>query len=85
MRYLMIVLLVLPLEGCWFFMFPIPTSAIQEGNACADDKVYLGQTLRMPGGQSGKVEKVIGRNTDRCREAHMPVLVDVSYGVKASD
>jgi hypothetical protein len=77
MRYL-VLLLVLPLQGCWFFMFPIPSSIFQEGNVCTADTVYVGQTIRNNDGRIGKVEKIIGRH-QRCQSSSMPMLVDVNF------
>lgn len=78
MRYLFVLLLILPLQGCWFFLFPIPTSLFQEGNACAGESVYAGQTLTHDDGRIGKVSKVIGRH-QRCQRNDRPMLVDVSF------
>lgn len=78
MRYLLISVLVLPLQGCWFVMFPIPSSLFQEGNACAGDGTYAGQVLRHDDGRSGTVAKVIGRH-QRCPSAARPLLVEIKY------
>lgn len=78
MRYLLIAALVLPLQGCWFFMFPIPTSLWEGGNACAGESVYVGQTLTHDDGRIGKVSKVIGRH-QRCPTGARPMLVDMSF------
>lgn len=78
MRVLTILLLTLPLGGCWFFMFPIPTSMFQEGNVCAVEGAYVGQALKHTDGRTGKVTKVIGRH-QRCQSAAMPMLVEVNF------
>lgn len=78
MRYLAVLLMVLPLSGCWFFMVPIPSSMFQEGNACGGESAYVGQRLRMPDDRVAKIEKVIGRH-QRCQQTKAPILVEVSY------
>lgn len=78
MRYLIVLLLILPLQGCWFFMVPIPTALFQEGNACAGEGAYVGQRLKHDDGRVGTVEKVIGRN-ERCKSGSRPMLVEVRF------
>ena len=78
MRYLIVLALILPLQGCWFFMVPIPSSAFQDGNACSGESVYVGQRLKHDDGRMGTVEKVIGRH-QRCQSGSRPMLVDVRY------
>lgn len=77
MRVLLIVSMFLPLGGC-LFIFPIPLSAFQDGNACAGETVYVGQTLKHDDGRTGTVEKVIGRH-QRCQSAARPMLVEIKF------
>jgi hypothetical protein len=78
MKYLVVLLLTLPLQGCWFFFLPIPTSLFQAGNTCAGENVYAGQRLRHDDGRVGTVVKVIGRH-QLCQTSNRPMLLEVNY------
>lgn len=76
MRYVLMLVLCIPLQGCFFFFY-VPGSS-QAGNACASEYSQVGQLLRNEEGKVGKIEKVIGRH-QRCPTAARPILVEVSY------
>lgn len=80
MRFLVVVALCLPLQGCFFFLY-IPGSVIDKmraGNACATEGSVVGQNLKHTDGRLGVIEKIYGPS-DRCRESVYPVLVDVKF------
>lgn len=80
MRYLFILALCLPLQGCLFFFY-VPGSlidAITGGNACGPESMTVGGRFKHYDGRIGTVEKIYGLS-DRCRNAHIPILADVKY------
>ena len=77
MRYLAIAGMVLPLQGCLFFFYVPPTQ--QAGNACAQENTYVGQRIKTAEGRIATVEKVFGRNQQRCQETRLPVLVEARF------
>lgn len=76
MHCLVVLLLALLLQGCWFIY--IPAGMFQEGNSCSGESVYVGQRLKHDDGRTGTVEKVIGRH-ERCQSSARPMLVSVKY------
>jgi len=80
MRYLAILALTLPLQGCWFFFFPIPTHLFQSGNTCvAEQHAKVGQRINRNDGKSGLIKEVLGAD-QRCRgQPGRPILVEVGF------
>lgn len=77
MRIISVLLLCTMLQGCWFFMVPIPSSS--QGNACTDEaNAVVGQKVKHDNGKMATVEKVIGRH-QRCPTGQRPILVELAY------
>lgn len=76
MRYLVIAVLVVPLQGCLFFFY-VPGSG-EAGNTCVGESAYVGQSLKNDDGRVGRIEKIVGRSS-RCQTARHPMLADVKY------
>ena len=76
MRIILVVLLALLLQGCWFVY--IPAGLFSTANACAGEYAQVGQQLRHTDGREGTIKKVHGRS-DRCQDGRMPMLVTVDF------
>lgn len=81
MRYLIVLLLLFPLSGCWFIY--IPGSMFQrqapDGNTCIQAGYFEGDRIKhAESGRIGIVKKRYGESP-RCAQATYPILADVEY------
>jgi len=76
MKYL-VVLLALPMGGCFFFY--IPGSLFAEGNSCAGESAVVGQRLyNAQKARWGTIKELHGRS-ERCQDGRNPILVTAEY------
>lgn len=70
------VLLVLLLQGCFFF-FVAPTG--DHGNVCVSRGIKAGQEIKnVESGQPFRVIRTYG-TSNRCKDARFPILADGEY------
>lgn len=87
MRYLIVLLLCLPLQGCLFFFY-IPGSVVEKiksggepvsfGNACVAAGTSNGSKYIHQDGRVGTVDRIYGPS-GKCQFETAPILVDVKF------
>jgi hypothetical protein len=80
MKYL-VVLSCLMLNGCFFFMVPLPSSdTFSYANTCVgSENAVVGKRIKHNDGRIGTIKTVYG-SSDRCRkDAALPILTEVEY------
>jgi hypothetical protein len=79
MRLILVILSCAAMQGCGFFMFPIPGSdQFSAANTCVPDGYYIGKRLKNDAGQIGTVKALHGRH-QRCQVGSYPILATVDY------
>jgi hypothetical protein len=80
MKYL-VVLSCLMLNGCFFFMVPLPSSdTFSYANTCVgSENAEVGKRIKHADGRIGTIKTVYG-SSERCRkDAAHPILTEVEY------
>jgi hypothetical protein len=79
MKLILVCLSCLALQGCWFFMMPLPSSdPSSAANICVPDGYAIGKRLKNEKGQIGTVTAIHGRH-HRCQNGAYPILATVEY------